>query len=709
VAKLTGFDAIFKPRSIAVVGASNTPGSVGKAVMDNLLWGGFAGTIYPINVKPVSFPGLQSYPSITALHEPVDLAMVIVPAAIVPKVMKQIADAGIKAAIIISAGFAESGPEGQKLEQEVAKICFDHGITLLGPNCLGVLNPHHKLNASFAGALATPGAIAFVSQSGALCTAILDLASVQGLGFSKFVSIGNKAGMHDVDLLEYLAEDPETKVIMMYMEALKPHPNWVATVQRITHHPVHPKPIIVLKAGKSVGGAEASHSHTGSLAGDDVAYQAFFAQAGITRAETIEELFDLATVFLDAAIPTKPGVAIVTNAGGPGIIATDAAELHHLTLAHLMPTTEKSLHKVLPPAANIHNPIDLIGDADSERYHDALSIVGKDKNVGSLLIILTPQAMTDAIKSAQAIGEIRKKFSHLTLVTSFMGAEAVRSGRELLRRSGIATVQFPDSGAKALAALIKYGQFLHAPLPKFHATSGNKKGGEAVIATALKKKQTQLLPHEADEVLKQYGFPLAQSAIAKTAVEAVKMAHDIGKPVALKVVSPDIVHKTDVGGVRLHLTEPEVAEAYEGLLKDVRKHAPGSKIEGVLVQETAAAGQEIIVGAKRDPVFGPLLMVGIGGIFVEVWKDVAFRVAPLSADDANTMIEGLEAAPLLTGTRGQNPLDIESVVQCLLKLSQLMLDHPNITEIDINPLVVGDKGKGATVIDARIILNQPHN
>lgn len=464
--KPDGFDLVFKPRSIAVVGASNTPGTVGKAVMDNLLWGGYEGTIMPVNLKPVSFPNLKSYPSLAAIDASIDLAIIIVPAPVVVNVMQQAAKAGVKAAIIISAGFKEIGPAGAKLEAEVAKIAIDHGMVLIGPNCLGVINPHHKMNASFAGAQAEAGSIAFVSQSGALCTAVLDLANSRGLGFSKFVSIGNKATLHELDLLEYLSNDSETSVLMMYVEQLSANPSWVEAARRITHHPKNPKPIIVLKAGRSSAGASASLSHTGALAGNDAAYDAFFAQVGMTRAQTIAEMFDLASVFVQNTPPQKPGVGIITNAGGPSIIAADSVEMHHVVLAHFADHTEKSLEKSLPPTANIHNPVDLVGDATAVRYKEALELISKDASVGSLLIILTPQAMTDVVGSATAIASIRKAHPHLSVVVSFMGAEQVRSGVALLHRSHIATVPYPDAAAVALGELIQYGNFVHKPLPK---------------------------------------------------------------------------------------------------------------------------------------------------------------------------------------------------------------------------------------------------
>ena len=705
MAKPHGFDLVFQPRSIAVVGASNTAGSVGKAVMDNLLWGGYEGQIYPVNLKAVTFPNLTSFPSLKAIEQPIDLSVIIVPAASVPKVMEQVAAVGCKAAIIISAGFKEVGPAGAKLEEEVASICHDHGIVLIGPNCLGVLNPHAKLNASFAGAPAEKGSIAFVSQSGALCTAVLDMATSLGLGFSKFVSIGNKALLHELDMLHYLSDDPETKVILWYVEDLSPHPSWVEQVRKITHNPAHPKPIIMFKAGRTHTGAYASLSHTGSLAGNDQTYAAFMQQAGVSRANSLDQMFDLASVFVHNEPPKKSGTLIVTNAGGPGIVAADAAELNQVVLAELNPKTEKALKKIVPFTANIHNPLDLIGDATAERYKEALEIVGHDPNCGNLLVILTPQAMTDAVGSAQAVISIQKQFPHLSTVAVFMGGEIVRSGVVMLQRAGIATVNQPDRAAAALGAMIQYGEWVHKPLSKPSAITGHT--SEVTKALHALPKNTELLePASVGEVLAGYGIAMAASGVAHSSAEAVSRAHEMRSPVALKVISPDVSHKSDVGGVLLNVPFEKVAEQYDVLLKSVRSKASGAKIHGVLVQQMVEVGQELIIGAKRDPVFGPVLMFGLGGIYVEVLHDVVFGIAPLSLAEATQMTARIRASAIMRGARGHKPLDTEAVAQIIVQVSNLMLNHPQINEIDLNPVIVGEKGHGATALDARIIIDK---
>lgn len=702
--KLSGFDLVFKPRSVAVIGASNTTGTVGKAVMDNLVWGGFEGKIFPINLKPIQFPNLKSYPSVTAVDEPIDLAVIIVPAAVVMKVMHQAREAGVKAVVVISAGFREAGGAGVALEEELTKFCFDHDIVLIGPNCLGVINPHIGMNASFAGSTVEKGGIAFLSQSGALCTAVLDVAQTYGLGFSKFVSIGNKAGLHELDLLQYLAEDEQTKVILMYIESLSPHTRWVDAVRKITHAHVRPKPIIAMKAGRTTFGAHAALSHTGSLAGDDDAYNAFFAGSGIVRANTLEEMFDFASVFSREAPPKKSGVAIITNAGGPGIIAADAAELHQVTLSQLAPSTEKALAKVLPPTANIHNPVDVVGDADAERYKEALQLVSKDASIGSVLVVLTPQAMTDSVQSAAAIVEIRQKFPHLAFVASFMGGEMVRSGIKVLQRAGIACVPFPDAAASALAALVHWGEWLHTPLSPIQSHHSANARVRSIIHASLIAKQPYIPLNGALELLAHYDFPILQAQTAHSAAQALSIAHQIGRPVALKVISAEVVHKTEVGAVRLNVSEAAVAKEYDLMLHEVRQESKSAKIDGVLVQEMSPLGQEVILGAKRDPVFGPLILFGLGGIYVEVLKDVVMRLAPLSLKEATHMTAGIKASAYLRGWRGNPPLDVQSIAENLVRLSDLMLNHPEIEEVDINPLLVSAKGKGAHVLDARIVL-----
>ncbi len=695
-------DAIFYPKSIAIIGASTEVGHVGNDIVKNLVKQGYKGKIYPVNPKTTELYNLKCYPNISAIKSGVDLAVIVVPSGIVPAVLQEAAKKKIKGAIVISAGFKEVG--NFDLEKQVKEICQKNNIALVGPNCLGVINPENKMNASFANIMPPAGNIAFISQSGALCTAILDYAQKLDIGFSKFVSVGNKALMSEADLFDYLAKDKKTKVVAMYAEQLTNAPALIAAAKKLTHGK-NPKPVIAIKSGRTSAGASASASHTGALAGNDAAYEALFAQSGIIRVETIQELFDYLRVFTHNELPKGDRVAIVTNAGGPGVLTTDTVVLTGLKLAPISEATKAQLKKHLPPFANFKNPIDVLGDARADRYEAAINILEKDKNVDSIIVILTPQSVTEFSKTAQAIVHAKKK-SKKPIVASFMGGHLVNLGIKILRSHGVSTFNFPESAAMALGALTDF-KFIEKEKNnshfKFKNTNKNIIG--KIFDEAKARKQVFFPEVDSLPILHHYGFPTLPSYTASSAEEAHEIAKRIGKKVAMKIVSPDILHKTDSGGVMLGVTPENAASSFREMMKKVKKNVPTAKIEGVLINEMIKEkGVEMILGAVKDAGLGHTIMVGLGGVYVEVFKDVAFGLAPLTKGDAQKMLSKLKSKNILDGARGQTVLDSEALIDCIGRLSQLLMDFPNIKELDINPLLVLPKGKGVRVLDARIVV-----
>nr|HPO06067.1 acetate--CoA ligase family protein [Candidatus Gracilibacteria bacterium] len=585
-----------------------------------------------------------------------------------------------------------------ELEQKVQSICEQFGIALIGPNCLGVISPKINMNASFAAAMPKFGPVAFFSQSGALCTAVIDYANRLGIGFSKFVSMGNKALTDEVAMLDFLADDEDTKVVAMYVEDLRNAEALIAATQRLR---AQNKPVIILKSGKTSAGASASASHTGSLAGNDAAYEALFRQAGILRANTVSELFDLAQVFANNDLPQGNRLAIITNAGGPGVLTTDTAILNDLELAELSESSVAKLQESLPPAANCHNPIDVLGDAKADRYQVALEIALADSKVDSVMVILTPQSMTEVEQTAAAVIAARQT-SKKPLAVCFMGDESVKIGVEKLLAAGIAATTFPESAVSALATLTKFANTkVRGESDKFSFSDIDYTGAKAIIG-----EENRSFPEaEALPILAKYGFPLLKSRVVSSAAEAQKYAHEIGPKLVYKIVSPDILHKSDVGGVMLNIEPEQAGSAYEQMMATVSAKMPQAKLEGVLMVEMAEkGGMEIILGSTRDPNLGQMIMVGLGGIYVEILKDVSFGLAPLTKTDAYQMINSLKTKQLLFGARGQAELDVEALVDAIGRLSQLLVDFPQIKEMDINPLLVLPKGKGARLLDARIIV-----
>jgi len=704
---LKKLDSIFHPKSIAVIGASRHPGSVGHSLLANLIDSRFRGIVYPVNPKAKGILGIKCYKSITEISDPIDLAVIIVPALFVADVLNECGQKGIKGAVVISAGFKEIGGKGIQLEKNIKNIIKKYDISLVGPNCLGVINtdPRISMNSTFGTQMPKEGNIAFVSQSGALCVAVLDYAKEANIGFSKFVSMGNKAGITENELLLYLKDDPKTDVILMYLEDLANGREFMRTAREITSHLQKPKPIIALKAGRTIIGAKAASSHTGSLAGSDKVYNAIFDQCGVIRGDTLEEIFDYAKALSSQPIPTGNKVAIITNSGGPGILATDECIKNGLEMASFKPTTRKKLRSILPLTANINNPLDLIAEAQEKLYEKTLDEILKEEKVDSAIIILTPTAFTEVEKIAQAIVKTTKKFKK-PIACCFLGVYDVSNGIDILELNGIPAYRFPESAARALAVMTKFREWLERPLTKVKKYRINKTRAKKIIFSSLNAGRSSLLEHEAYEVLEAYGFPVVKSFLAATEKQAVEASKKIGFPVVCKIVSPDILHKFDFNGIRLNLKdENEVEDAFNDILKTIKQKSPKANIKGILVEEMAASGKEVILGMNRDAQFGPLLMFGLGGTYVEALEDVTFRLAPIREITAKKMIEKTKAHRILQGFRGEPPYDINAIAECIKRLSQLVTDFDRIQELDINPLIVYEKGKGCAIVDARIILN----
>ncbi|MEI8372948.1 MAG: acetate--CoA ligase family protein [Planctomycetota bacterium] len=701
-------NAVFYPQSIAVVGASTRPGTVGNDIFRNLLYAEFNGSVFPVNPNAKAVLGVHAYASLADVPSEVDLAVLIVPATGILSVVDQAIAKGVKALVVISAGFKEIGPEGAALEAVLRDKVRAAGIPLIGPNCLGVINtdPTVSMNATFGRKMPKPGNLAFISQSGALCTSVLDYAEERQMGFSKFISFGNKADVNEIDLLGYLAKDEKTSVIAMYLEDITNGRQFIETVSDIfweTH-----KPMLCLKSGRSPEGAKAVSSHTGSLAGSDSVYDALLLQAGVQRVDTISELFDYAALYTMQPLPRGGRVAIITNAGGPGIMATDAAMRHGLKLAELSEATKQKLKPSLPVTASLQNPIDVIGDARADRYKAAVRTVLEDENVDMGMVILTPQSMTDIEETAAVVPEAVKGINK-TVVCSFMGARDVAAGVGILRAAGIPNYPFPEDGIKSLAAanwLVASSEIPRREMAVFHDL--DVEGARKIVADLLNDYPERYLTQaDCRPLLACYRLPLLRSGVATTADEVAKIVETFGTSVVLKVMSADVVHKYDAGGVVLNVHGVEEARAaYKKILSNVESHIPGAKIEGILVEEMASKGVEVILGASRDPRFGPLMMFGLGGTLVEVLKDVSFRLAPMWQISAERMVHQIRSFKVLDGFRGSPPSDVDSLVETLLRLSTMVCNHPEISECDINPLIVHAKGDGCSVADSRIMLRR---
>jgi len=695
-------DMLFTPQSVAVIGAARKPGKLGHGVLSNILQCGYSGKVYPINPKADEILGLKCYPSVLDVPGQIDLAIIVIPNRFVPQVMEECGEKGVRGTIIISAGFREAGLDGIKLERQILDIAKRYGIRVVGPNCLGIISTYTPLNASFAAGMPPKGGIAFMSQSGALCTAILDWALAKEIGFSHFVSLGNKADVDEVDLLEAWEKDENSHVVLIYMEGLGDGHKFMEVARQVTQH----TPVIAVKSGNTAAGSRAVSSHTGTLAGSERAYDAAFSQTGILRADSIEHLFDYSLAFAYQPNLKGQNIAIVTNAGGPGIMATDALEQSGLKLATLQPETIELLRQGLPPAANIYNPIDVIGDALADRYALALKAVLEDKNVDGVMVILTPQVYTQIEETAQDIGRLAAAHDKPVL-GCFMGEEKVGPGIKILNRHKIPNYSFPERAVGALRAMSEYWEWRDQPAPHYEHFQVDQERVRYIFDRVRDEGRLTLGDAESRDIMEAYGLRIPHSILAKTADEAVSAAEAIGYPVVMKIASPDILHKSDIGGVRLNVRDAEqVRDLFDLLTYRAQRYMADARIWGVLVQEMVSKGKEVIIGVNRDPQFGPLLMFGLGGIYVEVLKDVTFRIAPVSRQEATEMINEIRSYHLLRGVRGERASDLKAIVDAILRVSQLVTDFSEIVEMDINPLMVHEAGKGAVAVDMRFVLKE---
>ncbi len=695
-------DMFFDPQSIAIIGASTDPNKLGHAVLANLLASGFGGEIYPINPGADEILGTKVYPSVLDTPGPVDMAVILIPARAVPDVLRECGEKGVQGAIIITAGFREAGPNGEEREQELLEIAQEYDMRIIGPNCLGIIDTYAPLNVSFAAGSPKSGNIAFMSQSGALCTAVLDYALAETIGFSRFVSLGNKVDIDEVALLDAWADDQRTDVIIAYIEGLRDGEEFIRVARNTSGH----TPIIAVKSGRTASGSQAVASHTGSLAGSDEAYSAAFRQAGVLRADTVEELFDYSTAFAYQPLLKGNRIAIVTNAGGPGVMATDALEMNGLVLAELTSETQDQLKDQLPSAASVLNPIDVLGDARSDRYITALEAALEDPGVDGVVVIVTPQAGTDIVQTAQGVVEISRR-ADKPIMGCWMGKQQAMAGIDILARNQVPNYHFPERAVGALGAMYTYRSWRDQPPARIETFDVDKQAVGELFESARREERHTIGDAEAQGILEAYGIPAPQSTIAETPDEAVSFCQEIGYPVVLKIASPDILHKSDMGGIIVGVrSDDEVREGFETLTKRAEDHMPEARIWGVQIQEMVQDAREVIIGMNRDPQFGPLVMFGLGGIYVEVLRDVAFRVAPMTRLQAEAMTEEIRSYKLLTGVRGEEPSDLAAIIDTILRISQLVTDWPEIAELDINPLLVRDEGQGAVAVDMRLILNR---
>jgi acetyltransferase len=692
--------SLLSPSSIAIIGASAEEKKVGHIVLKNLISQGYKGAIYPVNPKGGEILGKTAYASVAAIPGEVDLAVVVTPAKTVASLAEECGKKGVKTLVVISAGFGEIGTnEGHAMEKSLVETAKKYKMKLIGPNCLGVMRPSAGINVSFAENLEKSGSIALLSQSGALAVALLDAAQQTGLAFSLMVSMGNKAAMDECDFLEVCAEDPETKVIGMYVESINNGKRFLEVAKRVAQK----KPIVLIKSGVSEHGRKAVSSHTGALAGSDSAIDAACMQTGIHRARSAEEFTDLLQVFSMQPSLLSPHIAVITNAGGPGILATDSAEKEGLMLVALEEKSEDRLRPSLPPAASTGNPIDVLGDADEVRYAAALDTCADDPNIDGIVVLLTPQVMTPAEKVADAVINMHRDHPLIPVTASFMGNTHVTKAIEKLQKAGIPNYPTPERAMRAMGAL-KHGPHLRQGYGG-QVGLGKKECHVSHLADSLLKDKKGLLSEETvQELFALYNLPLIRGRVAKSAEEAVRIAEDIGYPVVAKVSSPQILHKTDIGAVRVNLkTADEVAGAYKEIVKNSTGHFPGAVIDGVLLQQFLPAGSEFIVGALRDPSFGHLVMAGLGGIYTELFRDTAFRIAPIGEQEGYEMLQQLRSWKLLLGLRGQKQSDIEALAKLIANVSHLVHDCPQISELDLNPVLVwNDK---VVIADAKVVID----
>jgi acetyltransferase len=694
-------NSIFYPSSIAVVGASQDEHKIGYVIFKNLLEQ-YKGKVFPVNPNRNYILGQKCYSSVKYIPEnPIDLVVVAVPAKEVPKVISDCAASNVKSVLIISAGFKETGSEGAKLEREVVELARKANIRVIGPNCLGIINTSNKLNASFAPEMPPYGRVSFLSQSGALGDAIIDWSIEANFGIGKFVSLGNKADLNETDFLEYFGEDPETEIILGYIEDIKDGKRFIDVASKVAKK----KPVIIIKGGVTEAGAKAAASHTGALSSSEVAFNTAFKKAGIIKAEGIRELFEVAEIFKIKNLPKRNNLLIITNAGGAGILAADVTDRLGIKLSYMSKESIEKIKDKLPKNASLSAPIDILGDATSERYEIVIQQAIEDENVESICVLLTPQAVTDVENIAKVIIE-KSKIAQKPIFACFIGGEKVKEGIRLLKEADIPCYIDPSVAVYSYKKLIEFVENKNKKETKFeiHIPEENKKRVKYIIENAKEKNINVLEPENVAEILTAYGFNFPKKDTATTPQQAVEIANKIGYPVVMKVNSPDVIHKTDIGAVKLNLnSDEEVYHAFEEIFLNVRKYIPNAYIKGIDVYEMVTDAKEVILGINYDLTFGHMLMFGLGGIYVELLKDVSFRIVPISSrEEAHKMIYETKGGKILDGIRGEKPYDKEDVVDKILRLSKLVEDFPQIKEVDINPYAV--RHKGGVVLDARIII-----
>lgn len=684
-----------------MIGASRSANTIGHEIVSNLVRYGFTGPVYPINPSATSVNSIRAYPSVSVLSEAPDLAVVAVPKRHVAGVAEECGQAGVKGLVVISAGFREVGGEGQAREQELVEIVRRHGMRMIGPNCMGVLNadPAVSMNATFAPSMPPFGRVGFMTQSGAMGLSVLDYAQEYGIGIAQFVSMGNKANTSGNDILLAWEDDPAIGVILMYVENFGNPRRFLEIAGRITKH----KPIIVVKSGRSRVGARAASSHTGALAASDAAVDALLAQAGVLRAGSVEELFDLAMAFSGQPFPASRRTAVLTNSGGPGILAADALEAAGLDVTELDRNTADRLRTLFPAEASVRNPLDMIASATPANYRAALDGLLGDPNVDSVVAIFVPPLGIRQADVAEAIARAAADRPEKPILAVLMGREGLPQGKAELHEVRIPAYIFPESAARALSSLCRYREWCERPAQERVTLPMDKERISAILTRARKNGVPKLPEHETLALLEACGIHTAPGALVTDVEEAIRTTEAVGYPVVLKIVSPDIVHKTDVGGVRVDLgNAQEVRDAYRDIMEAVSRRASEASVTGMLVQRMVRGGREMIAGLSRDPSFGPMVMFGLGGVLVEVLRDVAFRLAPMQRADARDMVRGIRGFRMLQGVRGEPPSDLDAVEDVLLRISQLAVEYPEIAELDVNPLLAS--AEGAVAADGRILL-----
>jgi acetate---CoA ligase (ADP-forming) len=690
----------FAPKGVAIIGASSNPGKLSYGIFRNLTMYGYKGRVYPVNPKAKEILGLPCYRDVDSVPDPVDLGVIVLPAESVPETLEACGKRGIRSVTIISGGFKEVGVSGQKLEEECLRIALRFGMRLVGPNCVGTMDLHSGLNTTFIAGVPDKGSIGFLSQSGAVCGGIVDYVRGKQVGFSNFVSLGNEADVTETDMIEYLAEDPNTRVITAYVEMIRDGRRFLEVASRVSKI----KPIVILKAGRTNAGAKAVSSHTGSIAGAYTAYQAAFKQAGVIEVENVVELFDIANALACQPLPKGNRTVIVTNSGGPAALASDSLAANGLQLAQLSEETQQFLRGRLNPSAQVGNPVDMLGGAEPADYQMALERVSQDPEVDLILPILVPQALINPVEVAKVVVDSVRN-GQKTVLTCFMGDQMVVEARKLLHGNGFPMFVFPESIGRTFGLMGWYREWLDKNRGKVEGII-TQSGYQGKLRKNIKPGMV-LGELDTRPLLEAYGIKVVPGELARTPEEAVKIAHRLAGPVVLKIVSAEILHKSDAGGIRIGVEgDQEVKSSYQDLLREVTHNRPDATLDGILVESLAPKGQEVIVGMKRDANFGPVLMFGLGGIYVELFADVAFRIAPIDRGVALEMIQETKAYKLLGGYRGGVSSDIEALLDCIQHLGELAMDNPQIAEVEINPLRVLPAGQGVIALDGRVIMGE---